>query len=233
MAASETASAQAGAAPTAVAGGAIALGALGVLATSLFYFLSPRAGAMPVQPLDLAAAQAGAVAGTATMQTAGALGIFGDLIWAVGVFLMAQHTARQGRGLAAAGWVAGLLSLVIFTLVDAMVGFVLPQLAVMPSAEAAFAGFKRLFDVLFLLGTAAYGISTVLALGSEARAPGSPVNRSLAYVTAVVGGVALVSGLGSMAGLPLSELVGASVGLGSALFIAIGVQIAVGKPRTA
>ncbi|CAN7507873.1 hypothetical protein LJR130_003515 [Variovorax sp. LjRoot130] len=225
----QAAQARAVAAPVRVAGWAMAAGALGVLVTSLFYVLSPRAGAMPVQPFDLAAALAGAAAGAATMKAAGMAGIFGDLIWAVGTFLMAQHTARCGRGLATAGWVVGLLSLAIFTLVDAMVGFVLPQLALMPGAEGAFAGFKRLFDVLFLLGTVAYGFSAVVALGSEARTGGSPVHPVLAAATAVVGGVAVIAGLAGLAGLSVDLLVGASVGVGSALFIAIGLQIALAK----
>ena len=135
------------------AGGAcVALGSLGVTATSVLYALSPPAAALPAQPFDQAAALAGAVAGARTMFAAGTVGIFSDIVVAVGALLVALELARRGRGLAVAGWIAIVLSIVLFTFVDAIVGFVLGPVAAMGDGAAAFAGFKRLFDVLFLLG---------------------------------------------------------------------------------
>ncbi len=50
------------------AGGAcVALGSLGVTATSVLYALSPPAAALPAQPFDQAAALAGALAGQSSM----------------------------------------------------------------------------------------------------------------------------------------------------------------------
>ena len=70
--------------PLALGGALSALGALGVVITSAFYVASPPAVAGPVQPLDLAAAMAGALNGAVTLHAAGTIGVFGDLIWADG-----------------------------------------------------------------------------------------------------------------------------------------------------
>lgn len=206
---------------------ASAIGAVGVVATSLCYLLSPQVGAMPVAPLDLTAAQAGAAAGLATMKAAGAFGIAGDLVWAVGAALMARRAGAAGRGLAEAGWTALMFGLLIFTTVDAMVGFVLPQVAAMAGAEAAFAGFKRLFDTLFLLGTATSGLGVALALGGEARRAASPVSRPLAWAVAGVGALGAAAALAGFAGWSGAvRIVGASVGLISILSVPACLQMA-------
>lgn len=204
-----------------------AIGAAGVVATSLSYLLSPQVGAMPVAPLDLSAAQAGAAKGLVTMTAAGAFGIAGDLIWAVGAALLARRAGAEGRGLAEAGWTALMFGLLIFTLVDTMVGFVLPQVAAMAGAEAAFAGFKRLFDALFLLGTVASALGIALAMGGEAKHIASPVARPLAWPLAGVGVVGVAAALAGFAGWSGAvRIVGASVGLISILSVPVGLQIA-------
>jgi hypothetical protein len=87
--------------------------------------------------------------------------------------------------------------------------------------------------MLFLLGTAAYGAGAVAALGADAGADRPMVGRILARVTLAVG---LIGALGALAGfagftgLPADRIAGASIGLGSALFIPISLQIA--KSRT-
>ncbi len=214
--------------PLALGGRLSALGALGVLATSAFYILSPRAAAGPVQPLDLAAAMAGAVSGVQTLRAAGTVGVFGDLIWATGALAIAGELARRNRALSAAGWIAVFLSIVIFTLVDAMTGFVLPQLAA-AGQTGTFEGFKRLWDLLFLLGTLAYGAGAVMALAGDIASPSPMINRPLAW-TAL--GVALAGALGAASGFmgfaEADRIAGASIALGSALFIVISLQIARG-----
>ena len=213
-----------------LAGVLTAIGAAGVVATSLSYLLSPQVGAMPVAPLNLSAAQAGAAAGLTTMAAAGAFGIAGDLVWAVGAALLARRAGAEGRGLAEAGWTALMFGLLIFTLVDAMVGFVLPQVAAMAGAEAAFAGFKRLFDTLFLLGTATSGLGIALAMGGEARRAASPVGRPLAWTLAGVGALGVVAALSGFAAWSGAvRMVGASVGLISILSVPVGLQIARAK----
>jgi hypothetical protein len=214
--------------PLAVGGALSALGAVSVVITGTFYLLSPPAMAGPVQPLDLAAAMSGAVRGAATLRAAGTVGIFGDLIWGVAAMLIAQEMGRRGHGVSAAGWTLFFLSIVLFILVDGMSGYVLPPLAAARNASA-FEGFKRLWDMLFLLGTAAYGAGVAMALGAEAGSDRPQVNRVLAYalvVVAVVGGLDAVAGLLGESGLPIDKIAGASIGLGSILFIPASLQIA-------
>jgi hypothetical protein len=204
-----------------------AIGAVGVVATSLSYLLSPQVGAMPTAPLDLAAAQAGAAAGLTTMAAAGAFGIAGDLIWAVGAALLARRAGAEGRGLAESGWTALVFGLLIFTLVDAMVGFVLPQIAAMAGAETAFAGFKRLFDALFLLGAVASAAGIALAMGGEAKRAASPVARPLAWALTGVGVIGVGAALAGFVGWSGAVgIIGASIGLISILSVPVGLQIA-------
>ena len=108
-----------------VGGAAVALGSLCVVVTSVLYALSPPAAALPTQPFDLASALAGAVAGGRTLSAAGTIGIFSDIVMAVGALLVGVDHARRGRALAAAGWSAILLSIVVFIFVDAIAGYVL------------------------------------------------------------------------------------------------------------
>jgi hypothetical protein len=214
-----------------VGGAAVALGSLGVTATSVLYALSPQAAALPAQPLDQAAALAGAVAGARTMFAAGTVGIFSDIVMAVGTLLFALELARRGRGLAVAGWIAIVLSIVVFTFVDAIVGFVLGPIAAMGDGAGAFAGFKRLFDVLFLLGTSAFGVGAILALTSEMQSAAPIVSKPLALAGALAGLIGVLSAWACFAGFPLEQGAGISIGLGAAIFAAIGVQIMLRPPN--
>jgi hypothetical protein len=209
----------------AAGGAAVALGALGVTVTSMLYALSPPAAALPAQPFDYALALAGAVAGARTMFGAGTVGIFSDIVMAVGALLVASELARRGRGIAVAGWIAILLSIVVFTFVDAIVGYVLSPVAAIRDGAAAFAGFKRLFDVLFLLGTTAFGAGAMLALTNEMRSAAPIMSKPLARVGALTGLAGVLAAAGCFAGFPLQQGVGISIGLGSAVFVVIGMQI--------
>ncbi len=214
--------------PVAVGGALSAVGAVSVVVTSAFYVASPGAMAGPVQPLDLAAAVAGATRGVATLRAAGTVGIFGDLIWAAGVLLVAQELGRRGRGVSAAGWIALFLAIVIFTFVDLMTGYVLPPLAAGGDASA-FEGFKRLWDALFLLGTAALGAGVVAAMGGDLASERPMIGRVLAWTALVVGLIAGLDALAGFAGVtafPTDKVAGASIGLGSVLFIPISLRIA-------
>jgi hypothetical protein len=214
--------------PLILGGSLSALGAAGVVVTSAFYLLSPPAAAGPVQPLDLAAAMAGAVRGAVTLHAAGVVGIVGDLVWATAALLIAQALSRRGRGVAAAGWIALFLSIVIFTLVDGMTGYVFPPLAAANNAPA-FEGFKRLWDMLFLLGAATYGAGLTAVCGAELATPVAAVNRYLAFallLVGLIGGAGALAGLAGFTGLPTDKIVGASIGVGSALLIPASLQIA-------
>jgi hypothetical protein len=207
------------------AGIAMTVGWLGVLVTTAFYAVSPPAAAMPHQPFHLGAALEGAAAGAATMTAASFAGMFSDIVLATGTLLVALELARRGRGVAAAGWVAMFLSVVIFTLVDTLVGQVLVPLAATQGAVGAFAGFKYLFDALFLLGTIAFGAGAVVALASDCRSAAPLVPRPLAWIGIAIGAFGIAAALGCFAHLPLDLAVGASIGLGALLFTIIGVTI--------
>jgi hypothetical protein len=209
----------------AAGGAAVALGSLGVTAASVLYALSPPAAALPAQPFDGALALAGAVAGARIMFGAGTIGIFSDIVMAVGALLVAAELARRGRGVAAAGWIAILLSIVVFTFVDAIVGYVLGAVAATRDGAAAFAGFKRLFDVLFLLGTTAFGAGAMLALTDEMRSAAPMASKPIALAGALAGLAGVLAAAACFAGFPLQQGVGISIGLGSAIFVVIGVQI--------
>jgi hypothetical protein len=211
-------------------GAAVALGSLGVAVTSVLYALSPPAAALPAQPFDHVLALAGAVAGARTMFGAGTVGIFSDIVMAVGALLVASELARRGRGIAVAGWIAILLSIVVFTFVDAIVGYVLGPVAAMSDGTAAFTGFKRLFDVLFLLGTTAFGAGAMLALTNDMRSSAPIAPKPAALAGTVTGLAGVLSAAACFAGFPLQQGVGISIGIGSAIFAAIGVQIML-KPR--
>jgi hypothetical protein len=214
--------------PLALGGALSALGAVSVVITSGFYVMSPPAAAGPVQPLDLAAAMSGAATGAATLHAAGTVGIFGDLVWATGALLIAQELGRLGRGVSAAGWTLLFLSIMIFTFIDGMTGYVFPPLAAHANASA-FEGFKRLWDMLFLLGTAAYGAGAVAALGADVASGRPMVGRILAraaIVVGLIGGLGALAGFAGFTGLPTDKIAGASIGLGSALFVPISLQIA-------
>jgi hypothetical protein len=213
-----------------VGGVALALGSLGITATSALYALSPPAAALPAQPFDQAMALAGAVVGARTMFAAGTVGILSDVVAAVGAMLIVVELVCREKAAAAAGWAAIFLSIVVFTFVDAMVGYVLSPVAAMPDGASAFTAFKRLFDVLFLLGTMAFGGGAILALTSEMRSPRRIVNRGLAVAGSLVGSAGVLASAACLAGLPLQQGVGISIGLGSAIFIVIGVQVARAEP---
>lgn len=209
-----------------VGGAAVALGSLCVVVTSVLYALSPPAAALPTQPFDLASALAGAVAGGRTLSAAGTIGIFSDIVMAVGALLVGVDHARRGRALAAAGWSAILLSIVVFIFVDAIAGYVLVPTAAMGEGAAAFAASKHLFDVLFLLGTLAFGAGAVLALMADMQCMVPLVSRYVASVGVLAGLLGVLAAAACFIGFPLQQGAGISIGLGAAVFTAIGVQIA-------
>ena len=209
-------------------GAALALGSIGVTVTSVLYALSPPAAALPAYPLDLALA--GARSGASTLHAAGTVGIFSDIVMAVGVLLVAFELVQRERSIAAAGWIAMFLSIVVFTFVDAIGGYVLAPLAGLNDGASVFAGFKRLFDVLFLLGTVAFGGGAMVALADEMRASAPAVSRPLTVIGILVGLAAVLAAAACFVGLPFGQGVGISIGLGSVLFAAVGVQLVL-KPR--
>jgi hypothetical protein len=208
---------------TARAGGVfLALGAAGVMVTSAFYGMSPPEIALPVVPADFAAAASAAMHGQATMHLAGLFGVFGDVLFGAAVLLLGAIELLRGRGVAAIGWFLLAISGVIFVLVDAIVGFVLAQSA----NEAAFAAVKRLFDVLFLLGTATFGLGALAAFAGRLRA--GDESRLLYGLALAMGLVATLSGTAGLLGIAINpHILGLSIASGATLFTVIGVRFAV------
>ncbi|MEJ0026808.1 MAG: hypothetical protein WDN01_12340 [Rhizomicrobium sp.] len=205
------------------AGGVVlALGAAGVVATSVLYGVSPPAAAMPLVPADLAAALAGAIRGATTMHLAGLIGVFGDVLVAAAALLFGQHEVARGRGIAAMGWFLIAISTVLFAVVDSIVGYALSQSA--RQAPAAFPATKNLFDALFLLGTATFGLGAVLALATS-RTHG--LGRLLALLAVAAGAVALLDGALGLCGVGIPpHLLGAGIAGGSLVFTLIGIRLA-------
>jgi hypothetical protein len=203
------------------AGGLVlALGAAGVVATSAFYGISPPAAAMPVVPADFAAALAGSIRGAATMHLAGLIGVFGDVLVSGAGLLLGQIAASRGRGLAAMGWFLIAVSTVLFAVVDSIVGFVLTPAA--HQAAAAFPAFKMLFDALFLLGTATFGLGAMLAVS---RGAGGRVLAGLAFAAGLIAALGGGAGLFGIGVNP--HILGVGIAGGSLLFTLIGLRLAV------
>lgn len=133
-----------------------ALGALGLIATSVFYVLAGPVAALPggADPVTQALAATPAAAGW--MQLAGLTGMPSDILLALGAGLFALHASRRGMPMAFAGWLALAVASVIFVFVDALVAKVLPPVAAQASA-AAYVGLRACFDVLFAFGALTAG----------------------------------------------------------------------------
>ena len=193
------------------AGAALALGSIGVTVTSALYALSPPAAALPAHPFDQALA--GARSGARTMYAAGTVGIFSDIVAAVGAMLV-RLNSPGGRVSRVCRSVAILLSIVVFTFVER--SWAVLAVAAMADGAGAFTGFKRLFDVLFLLGTASFGVGAMLALTDEIRSS-APIVASHCAAGMLIG-LAALCGCGLFRGYPLETSV-ASAALPGAMFL--------------
>ncbi len=208
-----------------VAGLLVALGAAGVVVTSAFYAVSNPAAGLPAQPFDATAAMTGAVRSAATLKAAGTIGYFADVAAAVGCVAVAIGLARRDQPLASAGWLGVGLATLMFAIVDTTAGYVLPPMAAAGEA-GAFAGFKRLFDALFLFNTIAFGISFFAALGAERRSLALTVGAPLALAGQALGALAVTASVACLVGLPLEQGVGLSVAASAIMLMLIGRRVA-------
>lgn len=202
----------------------IAAGSLGVVATSILYGISPPAAAMPAVALDLGAAARGAVAGATTMHLAGLFGIFADVAITAGGLALGVERLVRDEGVAAIGWFLIATSTILFAVVDAMVGFVLSPVAAATGASQAFLLAKRLFDVLFLLGTATFGAGAMLAVARSIVS--GAVSRPLAILGFAAGLCGAVAATACLLGVNLTPFLGGGLLGGSLIFALIGAQIA-------
>jgi len=221
----------------AVWGGAgIALGSLGVVVTSAFYLASPQAAAMPHATLDLNLAIEGAVRGAGTMRLAGFFGVLGDVTIAAAALMIGIDQITRKRAATAFGWLLISICVVLFAIVDSMVGYVLSPVAsqAWSGAQAgggAFLAVKSLFDTLFLLGTTAFGAGATLALGADALGRARDVSRVLAVPAVIIGLAGAVAGIVCLAGADFHVLIGPSVVGNAVVFTLVGLQLARPKGR--
>jgi hypothetical protein len=208
------------------AGLALAVGAAGVVVASGFYAASPVAAALPMPAPSLATALSGALTGRATLLAAGTIGMISDVILAGGTLVLMAFRSPARLSLERVGWALITLSVLIFVGVDALASGVLTQVAALDGAAAAFAGFKLLFDTLFILGTLTLGLGVPAILVSELRSPTPVLARPLIWLGLAAAAVGLVAGLLYFAGVSLPQVIGLSIAGGSLVSAIYGTQIA-------
>ncbi len=208
------------------AGMAVAIGALGVVVASVFYAISPVSAALPMPGLSLTNALAGMIAGRTSMMAAGTIGIIFDVILAVGALLLMVFRKPASLQVERAGWAFLTISVLVFVMVDSLSAGVLTQVAVQDGAMAAFAGFKLLFNTLFVLGTIAFGLGAPLILVSEMKSESPVLANPLIWIGIVAGCAGLLSGMLYFANVSLPQVIGISIAGGSLIFAIYGIQIA-------
>ena len=201
-------------------------GFAGITLTSLLYALAPVPAALPVPVLDMAAAISGTTLGAGLLRSASLVGILSDIVAVSGAWLVGYSLAGQDRGLACAGWIGVILSILVFTIVDAIAGLVLVPLAADPALPAAYAAAKRLFDALFLTGTLAFGIGLAVFLLAELRAPHFGWGGRTTGVGTALGLTAAGAALACMAGARAELVAGGCIGAGGLLCTWLSARIA-------
>ena len=204
----------------------VAIGAFGVVITSVLYAASPLRAVLPLANLLIPDTIRDAVAGQQWMLAAGTVGILSDIALATGAFVLMVYRKPSGYGIEASGWAWVAISSLIFIVVDSLVSHVLGPVAALGGPQAAFSGFKRLFDVLFALGTIAYGLGGISILWSEAQASSPVVSKAISYIGIIVGAAGIVGSLGYFLGVNLALLIGGAIGASAVVFTVVGIQIA-------
>ncbi len=204
----------------------VAIGAFGVVITSILYVTAPPLAVLPMANVNIPDALRASVAGQQWMVAAGSVGIFSDVAFATGAFVLLVYRKPNGSGIEASGWAWLAVTNLIFVVVDALVSRVLGTVAVLGGPESAFSGFKHLFDVLFVLGTVTFGVGSISILWSEVRTGSNVLYKGISSIGIVIGAVGLVSSVSYFAGMNLAFLIGGAIGAGSLIFTMVGIQIA-------
>jgi hypothetical protein len=199
------------------------IGALGVIAVSACYAVAGPEAALPGGATSVDAARAATHAAAGWMRAASLFGMPSDVLFTVGGLMLAATRRGEGAGLAIAGWLALAIAGVLFTIVDAMVGFVLPPVAALANGEAAYAGVRTLFDVLFAVGGWAVGIGAI-AVAWSAHWPEYRW-RSVLWLLRASGVIGIVANAAYFLGLPGTVLIGPGVALASVALLALAVAV--------
>jgi hypothetical protein len=204
----------------------VALGAFGVVITSVLYAIAPAQAVLPIANVPIQNALRASVAGQPWMVAAGSVGMFADVALAAGTFVLLVYGRPSRSGLEASGWAWLAITNLIFVLVDALVSRVLGPVAASGGPEYAFSGFKHLFDVLFVIGTITFGVGSISVLWGEMRADSPVVHRAISSLGMIIGAAGFVSAVSYFAGINLAPVIGVSIGAGSLVFTVVGIQIA-------
>lgn len=174
-------------------------GAVGLVATCIFYVLAGPAAALPGGAADTTTAITATGRAAGWMRAAGLAGMPSDVLLAVGALLFAALERQRGSAVAVSGWLALAIASALFIAVDAMVAMVLPAAASFAGGEAAYAGLRALFDVLFTIGAATAGAG---ALAAAAPAGGRLFARPAArWLMRAAGAVCLLASVAQFVGL--------------------------------
>lgn len=167
-------------------------GSLGVVAVSACYATSPEPTVLPVLPVDLEAAIAGATSGAPTIPLIAAIGMPADVLTAAGAALLAYgRFFERGRGSEALGWLLIAFASLFFLGTDTIAGAVLTPLA-NAGDRSAFLAMKTLLDFFFVGGTVAVGAGAILA-GLPNLSTKNDMPRSLSLLLALAGVAGLVA----------------------------------------
>lgn len=184
----------------------VGLGAFGIFLTCGAYLLAGEPAAMPGGAATAAAAISATPQAAGWMRVAGLVGMPGDILAAVGCLMAAR--LHRAQPLAMAGWVGMSLTSLLFVLVDAMVGFVLPAQALAEQAVSVYPAWRAWFEVLFIIGTWAMGISAAAIACGRFGWPAWAL--WLLRMAAMLG---FVAGCLGLAGWPVAPMLGGSIAL--------------------
>uniref|UniRef100_UPI0018266015 hypothetical protein n=1 Tax=Ramlibacter sp. TaxID=1917967 RepID=UPI0018266015 len=128
-----------------------------------------------------------------------------------------------GAAAAIGGWISLGMAGLLFTVVDAMVSFVLPAVAAAGGDPAAYTGLRALFDVLFAIGGWTVGAGA-LAASWSAHWPEYRRGHVL-WLMRAAGVLGLAANTAYLLGLGAERLIGLGVVLLCAAAIALALAI--------
>jgi len=207
------------------AGLVVAVSSFGVVLTSIFYALSPVPAALPIPNVDLTDALNGMLAGKVTMMTAGMVGVISDVLFIAGALLMMVLRRSIASLAELLGWALLAVGVVIFIFVDTLAAGVLTQIAVIDNGLSIFAGFKLLFNILFIFSSITVDVGTIFLLASEIKAKAPIIAKPMAWTGLVFSLVGLLASVLYFANIALPQVIGISIAVISVIFGIYGIQI--------
>jgi hypothetical protein len=197
----------------------VVAGAVGVvIATGIYASAPPDASAPLPMGISIATALAASRDSVGRLTAAGTIGIIADIILVGGCLLLTRGPEiSTGKRLL---WLWFAISTLLFTIVDALAGQVIPNLIAPPAIDiSGYAVARRLFDVMFALGVATFGLGFIAAfLAPEYRA------TKLRWLYLATGLLSIFAFALHLAGGNAALLLGASVSLAGLLTVHLGYR---------